>query len=278
MMLRGPIQRVLARVWAKEDDRRISRDFRRMYERGQLDDAYALLSAAVDDSPGLSQIGDVYVMFAHLDLMVAHDVARAMEHLDKAWKLGSRVTDFYLQVRGYALWHAGERQAALECFEKAVVIERSVYNLTQFAAFLSETNDERAGAVLSEILDRDPNNCTAHIYAGQEAAKSGDADGARVFAEKAWMLRPHADADDLCQLGKLCCTLNDFPAAIEAYLAADKLGWRGKAALYAAVAHCYLSLHNVQKAHEYMDRALALDGEDEFVKDIWQEYQTRLQS
>jgi len=217
------------------------KDFLTMYNAGKFADAYATFrEGGMENYPQWYKIGDNYIILAELELRLNGDVRKAQELLDRAMEIGSFDESYYYRTHGYLMWHSGERKKAIQDLEKSVAAEANVFNLIALAQLLFEAGDKRATTVCQQILDKDPDNCLAHIYFAWDEAKSGDRDKALLMAKRAEELQQ--SADDLVEIGRLYHELEKFQSAINKYLEAEKLGYEEKWLLYAAISDCYLSL------------------------------------
>lgn len=242
-----------------------------MYEKDNFGEAYAVLRDVMENEPRWSKVGDVYTLWADLELLANHDPRKAIELLDKAQEIGCSQMAYYYAKRAEALWETGERNMALQCYEKSVAADPCAFYLSNLARALSFLNDERALSVWQQVLEEAPKNCIAHTYIGWEAAKSGDRDKALFMAKKAEELQ--SSIRDVCEIGRLYYELEEFQTAINKYLEAKKLGYYEEGVLYAAIADCYLSLGDASAAQKYAQWAMRIEPENDYVKDVWREYE-----
>jgi tetratricopeptide (TPR) repeat protein len=142
-----------------------------------------------------------------------------------------------------------------------------------FAQALSEIQDSRALNIWQQVLEKEPDNCLAHIYIGLEAEKSGDRGKAMLMAKRAEKLKP--SVEDIFTIGILYHNLDEFQAAINTYLVANNLGFKDKTLVYSSIAACYLSMEDKKLARKYAEWALKSDPENEYAKEIWHEYKER---
>lgn len=227
----------------------------------------------MENEPRWSKVGDVYTLWADLELLANHDPRKAIELLDKAQEIGCSQMAYYYAKRAEALWETGERNMALQCYERSVAADPCAFYLSNLARALSFLNNERALSVWQQVLEEAPKNCLAHTYIGWEAAKSGDRDKALLMAKKAEELQ--SSIRDVCEIGRLYYELEEFQAAINKYLEAKKLGYYEEGVLYAAIADCYLSLGDASAAQKYAQWAMRIEPENDYVKDVWREYKER---
>ena len=80
---------------------------------------------------------------------------------------------------------------------------------------------------------------------------------------------------DVFELGRLYHQSEEFQSAINKYLEAKKLGYENQGILYAAIASCYLALEDESSARKYAEWALRSNPENDYVKDVWSEYEER---
>jgi tetratricopeptide (TPR) repeat protein len=136
------------------------------------------------------------------------------------------------------------------------------------AQVLASEGDERAPGVLEQVLAREPKHCMAHIYLGILACKSADRGKAILLAKRAEKLA--ASALDYLEIGRLYHELQEFQAAADAYLNADRLGYENKGRLYASLAVCYAWLGDKETGRKYLQWAIKRDPEDEYVKSVFE--------
>ncbi len=242
------------------------------HKKGDFKTAYKILSRAVKSESRLSKVSEIYILLAELELLVNKDPHRTLEALDKAKKMGCTQMAYYYTRRAEALWQIGEHQTAIQCFESSVAAEPCAFYRSNLAFALSDLDDERALNLWKEVLKEEPENSLAHSYFGSKAAKSGDRDKALLMAKKAD--KSASSGRDFVQVGRLYYELGEFQTAVERYLEAMKLGYdRGQ--LSAGIADCYLSMGQVALARKYLKRALKYSPNDEYVKEIQQDYEEK---
>jgi len=241
-------------------------DYFDLYNKGAYREAYAVLRDIMDTQSGWSKVGDMYVWSSELELLVNDDVRKAHELLDKAHELGCHFMDDFYSSRGYVLWRLGDRERGIQDLEKSVEINPTLTNLTNLAKVLSYDHDKRAMRVCRLILEQDPKNCSAHIYLGIEAAKSGDRDKALLMAKRAENLA--STSYNFFDIGWLYHELGLFQRAVNAYLEANRRRREPTVPLYAVIAACYLSLGDCDRAIEYAIRAVDLNFNDENAKNV----------
>ena len=235
-------------------------------DKGAFDEAYTVLSDIMESEPRWSEVGDMYVWCAELELLVNDDLYRARQLLDKALALGCRFMANYYRTHGYVLWRAGERDRGIQELEMSISLKSSITNLKTLGIVLSSDHDRCAISVCQRILKQDPKNCSAHIYLGIEAAKASERDRALLMVSCAENLDP--TVRDFFGIGRLYHELGKYNKALGAYLEADSLGYEPKVPLYAAIAACYYLLGNYIKAIEYSSRAVDLDFNYDYAKDV----------
>ena len=108
---------------------------------------------------------------------------------------------------------------------------------------------------------------------GWKAAKSGDRNKALLMAKKAEEFQ--SSFSDIFEIGLLYHELEEFQTAINKYLEAKKLGCGDEGWLHAAISDGYLSLGDASAARKYVQLAMRSDPENDYVKEIWQEYQEK---
>jgi tetratricopeptide (TPR) repeat protein len=244
-----------------------------MYDKGEFEEAYKTLCDVMSNQSQWSNVGCIYAFWAELALLANDDACRALELLDRAKELGGSDMAYYYNVRGDAMMGIGNYEKAIENYERSIAIDPNVKSLTMFAQVLSYIEDNRAANMWQQILEKEPDNCLAHIYIGLEEAKSGDRGKAMLMAKRAEKLSP--SVEDIFTIGTLYHALDDFQTAINTYLVANSQGYKDKALLYSHIAACYLSLGDAKPARKYVEWALKGDPENEYAKEIWHEYKER---
>jgi len=241
-------------------------------ERGAFREAYAVLRQILQNSPRWSKEGDLYVWCAEFELLLNDDIVRARELLRTAAQLGGCDTAYFYCIHGYVLWRAGERQRGIQELEKSVELNPSVKHLTDLARVLSTEGDEGAMRLWQNVLEKDPQNCLAHIYLGLEAARSGDQGKAILMAKRAETLSP--SARDFSEIGRLYHQLEEYELAVRSYLSAIRLGAEPKGHRYAGVAACYFALGDVKTGSRYLAWAMRHNPEHEYVKEVYEKSRT----
>jgi tetratricopeptide (TPR) repeat protein len=272
-MIKFPFRKISTLFHTKMRQTHTFRDVLAMYDKGDFKDAYADLCSIMEVQSQWSKDGDVYTFWAELELRVNGDAAKAQELLNRGREVGCSEMGYYHNISGRVMWEKGEHEKAIQSFEQSIAEDPSVANLVILAWALSNVGDSRAMSIYDRILEKDPKNCRVHISLGLQAAKSGDWEKAHIMAEKAEQLR--STAQDASEIGGLYHELEEFQSAINAYLEAEKLGYEKKGLLYAAVADCYSSLGQKAPARKYAQRAIRQDPENDYVKDVWREYQEK---
>jgi len=263
------LRRIISKFTAKPPQKHDLGDyFWALYNEGAYQEAYALLRDIMEKHPKCFDNGDLCILCADLELRVNDDVRRAQQLLDRAGEVGHSVVEYYHNVNGNAMLKAGKYEEAVQDFEQSVTIDPSVPNLSMLAQALSMNGDKRAMTVWQQVLEKDPNNCFAHIWIGFEVAKSGDRGKALLMAKRAEKLDP--SPDNLHDLGCLYFELNEFQSAISSYLEAERRGYDPKGPLYAAIASCYFALGDNKTGRKYAEWAVRSNPEDKWVKEVWQ--------
>ncbi|MCL5280908.1 MAG: tetratricopeptide repeat protein [Planctomycetes bacterium] len=239
-----------------------------LFNRGAYRDAYDALREIMENDPELSEpeMAVAYMIQADLELFANGDVREAQKSLDRARDFDHPETGYYYRIQGDIKLRAGNPQAAIEYYEKSVMLEPAVGNLTMLAQALSAVEDNRAEDVWARILKEDPQNCLAHLGVALEAARSGDRDRAMMMTKKAEQLDP--SAEELLQVGRVYRMIGEPAAAVVAYSRAERLGYK-TAKLYASIAACYSELGQTDQARQFAESALRCDPEDEYAKTIW---------
>jgi len=245
-----------------------------MCDEGARKEAYVTIGGIIENHPEVLEHGGTCTLWANLVLAATDDVCRAIELLDKAHELGVEDMAYYHAVRGEAMRALGNREKAMQNYEKSIAINATVLCLESYGQVLSESNDGRATEILQQLLEMDRENCTAHVYIGMELAKSGDRDRAMLMAQKAQELTP--SAEDMLSIGLLYYELEEFPATIKMCLEAHRLGNEDKAGVYATIAASHLALGQPDEARGYAQRALSCDPGHDYANEIWREYEKRV--
>ena len=241
--------------------------------KGAYREAYAFLRNLMATQPYLSQVGDLHLMCANLELTISDDISKARGSLDRARELGCRDMAIYYRTRGYVLCRAGEYESGLRDLEESVALNPTVANLAMLGKVLSSDGDERAKDVWRRVLEQDPESCLAYIYLGILAAKTGDKDKAILMAKKAEECHPKAS--DIEEIAWLYGEAGDTETALHRFLEADRLGREPKGPLYAKIAACQFELGNVRTGREYLDRARESDPDSITVKKMWDSYKDK---
>ena len=267
-----PLKRIFSRLFPELPHTHDFQEVLAFYEKGAFDEAYRVFCEVIDNEPRWSKVGDVYIMWADLELLANYNARKALELLDRAQEMGYSLIAYYYAKRAQALWITGERQMALQCYEKSVAANSNPYYLSDYARALSCNNDKRAMTVWQQVLDREPKSFLAHAYIGWEAAKSGDKDKSLLMSKRAEGFA--SSATDFFELGFLYHESEEFQSAINKYLEAKKLDYKDQGLLHAAIADCYLSLGDESQARNYAELALNSKPENCYVKDVWQKCQS----
>jgi len=265
------LQRIFSRLLSDLPQANSFQDVLPLIEKGAFDEAYRVFCEVIDNDPRLSKVGDVYIMWADLELQVNCNARKTLELLDKAQEMGYSQIAYYYAERAQALWITGEHQMALQFYEKSVAADSSLYYLSDYARALSCNNDKRAMTVWQQVLERDPKNFLANAYIGWEAAKAGDKDKALLMSKKAEELA--SSARDFFELGHLYQVSEEFQSAINKYLEANKLGYQDQG-LNAYIADCYLSLGDENQARKYAKLAMSSKPDNYYVKHVWEKCQS----
>jgi tetratricopeptide (TPR) repeat protein len=272
-MDKSALQKILSKLSLRKSHTSNFDDYFALYDKGSYREAYDVLRGILQSNAHWSKVGDMYVWCADLELLVNHDVCKARQLLDKALKLGCHFMANYYRTHGSVLWRSGERSSGIEELEKSVALDPCITNLTTLGKVLTSSDDKHAMSIWRRVLEKDPNNCSAHIYLGRESAKSGDQGQAILMAKKAERLKP--TVRNFVEIGCLYRELEQFQNALNAYLQAHKLGYESKGPLYASISTCYFAMGEKKLAQKYIQWALRYSPEDDFVKEVWQEYKER---
>ena len=241
-------------------------DYFDLYDKGAFREAYTVLRDIMQSQPKLPNVGDLYVWCADLELLVNNDVQKARQLLDKAHELGYSDLSSYYNTLGYVLWRTGDRDRGIQYLEKSVKLKPNISNLKSLGRVLSHDNDEDALRIWQRILEQNPNHCLAHVYLGIEALKSGDREKALDMVKRAESLSP--TIRDFWDIGRLYYELEQFQDALNVLLDADRGGYEPRWFLHSFIASCYYSLGDYDAAIEYSSRAIKLNFDDDYAKDV----------
>jgi tetratricopeptide (TPR) repeat protein len=204
---------------------------------------------------------------------VNENYCRALELLKKAEEFGYLDSGFYYSTHGQAMLGMKNYENAIRDFERCIAIDHRVSDLAMLAEALSKNNDKRALSTWHQVLEKEKNNCLAHVFIGSEFLKSGDRGKALLMAKRAEKLNPREV--EFVDIGTLYYDLDEFQSAINMFLEANRLGYKHKSFLYAIIAACYLSLGQAAQAKTYALWALQHEPVNDFAKIIWSEYEER---
>jgi tetratricopeptide (TPR) repeat protein len=237
-----------------------------LYDKGAYREAYDVLRDIIAE-PRWSKVGNLYLWCASLELEVNNDLSKSRQLLDKAQQLGCKDMVEYHRLHGHLLWRTGEREKGIRELEKSVALEPRTENLITLGVKLTFVDDKRALSIWQRVLEKDPKNCTAHIYIGEELAKSGDRGKAMLLVKRAEKLNP--SVVDVFDIGRLYQALKQFQSALNAYQEANRRGYSDKAWIYACIAACYLSLGDEGATRKYVEWAMQFDKENDYVQEVW---------
>jgi len=241
-------------------------------DNGAFAEAHRIVQRILRQYPQLSENGDFCVLRADLELAANDDVSKAKELLERARALGCVEMNFYHIVRGDVMWQTGDLRSAIYDYEQSVALDPAADSLFMLAQAYSAEENERALEIWEQFLEKEPDNCFAHVRVGMEATKAGDRGKGLLMAKRAE--RSARSADDIFYIAGLYHQLREYETAIDMYLKANRLGYRHKGTLYASIAACHVSLGEAKPAREYAEWARRCDPESEDVKRVWQEYVT----
>jgi len=241
-------------------------DYSALCAKGAYREAYAVLRDMIKNQSCGSEIGNLYLRCAELELIVNNDLNRAQQLLDKAHELGSLDMALYYSTLGCVLWKAGERDRGKQYLEKSVALKPGISNLTTLGIILSYNDNKSASKIWKCLLEQDPNNCVAHVYLGIEAVKSGDREKALDMVKRAESLSP--TIRDFFEIGHLYYDLGQFRNALDALFKAEGGNYEPEGSVYSAIAACYRSLGDNDTSIEYALRAIDLGFDDDYTKGI----------
>jgi tetratricopeptide (TPR) repeat protein len=273
-MAKFSLKNIFSKLHPKPCQKYYFSDVLDMYHKRSYKNAYNALCDFLKNKPRLLKYGDVYTLWAELELLANREPCKAMKLLDKAQETGCSKMGYYYAILAQVLWEKKEYKTALQYFEKSVTIDPSLANVEGLATALSYMHGERAMSAWQQVLEKNPNNYFAYAYIEREAAKSGEKDKAILMAKKLEELHP-SSAEEVEEIGRFYHELGEFQAAINKYLEAKNLGYNEESLLYAAIADCYMSLEECNQAKKYMELALKQDPENDYVKEAWKEYKEK---
>ena len=236
-------------------------------DKGKMVEAYQVFQEFIAKVPQLRENGDFCVFQAEFELVANYDFVKAQEFIEKAERLGCEKDSFYYEVHGGVMSGTGNLEQAIADYQRSLDLDPDLSTLTSLAWVLLMSEDERATSVCEEILEKDSDNCYAHVCLGWEAIRSGDPARALSMVEKAE--RSAKSPRDFFDVARLYHELEQYGAAIDVYIRADKSGYQKKGALYAGIAACHLSLGHVVEARKWSELAVQFDPDDEYVQEVW---------
>ncbi len=267
------------RSWLKSKRRYSDERWREVYDlfdEGRFSEAYEIFLDVVRNHPAMLENGDVSVLFAELELFANNNCSKAQELLERAEKQGfsPELKVVFYRVRGMARCMSDRYdEVAVRDLEECVALDPCPRHLALLAQCLSVMGDNRAPDAWDCVLKKDFSNCMAHLFLGIKALESGDSGKAALLAKRAERLDP--TADESVQIGYLYQELGDFSSAIRMYHRANDLGHAAKGQVFASIAACYISQGQMGTAKKYVEWALRFKPDDDYVKEVWQEYRTR---
>ena len=244
-----------------------------LYAKGAYREAYAVLRDVMATVPGLSEMGDLYVWCAGLELAIGDDAPKAREFLDTALRLGCPDMASYNRLHGYVLWRTGEREAGIRELEKSVELEPDAVNLSMLGRVLSYEGDKRAADIWGRVLEQDPQDCQAYIYLGMLAARTGDKGTALLMVKKAEELHP--TAHNVEEIARLYAEAGEVRMALDRYLEAERAGKEANGPLYANIAACHFELGNTREGCTYLEQAHRCNPDHTYVKEMWDLHKDR---
>jgi tetratricopeptide (TPR) repeat protein len=262
------IRRILSAFYWKILGLKDLEHIRSLYDKGAYSEAYTAVRSSMRQRPQLREDGFVYVLCADLELLANHDPWTARQLLEKAVEVGYATSAYYHRVNAKVMSALGEHEQSIEELEKCVAIDPSAPHLANLARALSARKDKRASSVWQQVLEKDPENCSAQIYAGLEAIAAGDRDKAFIMAKRAERL--DLSADDSYDLGRLYLELGDSRTAIAHFLRAAELGFGDIGMLHAILACCYANIGEVEAIRNHAEIAMQCAPEDERVVHLLQ--------
>jgi tetratricopeptide (TPR) repeat protein len=161
-------------------------------------------------------------------------------------------------------YYLGNYVKAIEYSSKAVDLNLNDENAKD--VLLSATEKEGAGLIIDNIIEKHHDTCLAFILYAQEALKQKVFSKARRFLSKAKQLEP--SPVEMYQIGRLYASLDYFEKALNVYFDCEKMGYDNKDLLYASIAGCYLYLGDPEAAIKYSSKALDLNFNNDYAKDI----------
>jgi len=234
---------------------------RELYEKGDLKEAYPAFCELTKRYP---RNGLFLATLAFLEIEVNHNLSQAEKLLEEA-RAHNCPKAFFHRICGCLFSKRKMYSQAVKEYECCVAIEASLSNLCAFGEALSIIRDARARQVWEKVLEKKPTSCRAYFHLSQEILRCGDQAKALEMARKAESLEPSNPAV-LFQIGRICHTTGQIQQAIEYYLKADKNDHQEKGYLYAAIADCYVLIGNKSESSKFMQKALRIEPENNYVQ------------
>jgi tetratricopeptide (TPR) repeat protein len=123
---------------------------------------------------------------------------------------------------------------------------------------------------IHEIVSKHPDMSLSYILLAQEAYNNDDFPKADKYLSKAIELKPsHVE---MYNIARIYHFIENYEKAINYYLECEKLGYQYPNNLYGSIANCYFALKDEEAAIKYARKALGLDFNDDYVKDMLLDY------
>ena len=131
---------------------------------------------------------------------------------------------------------------------------------------LSITEEKGTCEILDSFLEEHHNTCLVVMLLAQGAAKEKNVSEVKVLLSEAEQLEP--SPVEKYYIGRLYDLLECKEKALDRYLEAEKLGYASESLLYSSIAWCYFSLDDYDASIQYALKALVVDPDDEYAKDV----------
>ena len=119
---------------------------------------------------------------------------------------------------------------------------------------------------MDSLVEEYCDTCLAFILHAQESIRKKNFSEAREMIAKAEHLDP--SPAEVRNIGRVYHNLGHWEKALNIYLECERLGYDNKSLLYASIADCYCLLEDWDKAIQYAIKALAINPDDEYAKDV----------
>jgi len=138
---------------------------------------------------------------------------------------------------------------------------------------LKSIEKEGTGSILDNLVEKYPETCLAFMLLAKKAIREENISEALEMLTKASQMEP--STVEMQNIGGIYHNLGYYEKALDKYLEVEKLGCDQdrKGWLNAAIADCYISLSDANQAKKYIELAIQCDPDDDYVKEVWHDYQ-----